>query len=86
MMEKIMNKLQVVLGTAVLGAALVGCSNTDALSQKVDALSQKVDALAADVAAVKSNQNQLSNEVAAARADAARANERLDNMANRYKK
>ena len=49
-----MNKLQVVLGTAVLGAALVGCSNTDALSQKVDAL-------AADVAAVKSNQNQLSN-------------------------
>ena len=74
-----MNKLQVVLGTVVLGASLVGCANTDALSQKVDALS-------ADVAAVKSNQNQLSNEVAAARADAARANERLDNMANRYKK
>ncbi|WP_026297739.1 LPP leucine zipper domain-containing protein [Succinimonas amylolytica] len=81
-----MNKLQVVLGTVVLGASLVGCANTDALSQKVDALSQKVDALSADVAAVKSNQNQLSNEVAAARADAARANERLDNMANRYKK
>lgn len=85
-MEKFMNKLQVVLGTIVLGAALVGCSNTDALNQKVDALTSKVDALAADVDSIKSTQSQLANDVAAAKADAARANERLDNLSNKYKK
>lgn len=81
-----MNKLQVVLGTIVLSTALVGCANTDAINSKIDALSSKVDALSSDVASIKSSQAQLANDVQAAKADAARANERLDNLANKYKK
>ena len=81
-----MNKLQVVLGTIVLGAALVGCSNTDALQNQVDTLSAKVDALSNDVESLKAGQAKLANDVAVAKAEADRANESLDNMSVNYKK
>jgi len=84
--EKFMNKLQVILGTAVLSTALVGCANVDQINAKVDALETKVEALTSDVNTLKSQQAQLANDVAAAKAEANRANERLDNLATKYKK
>ena len=58
---------------------LVGCANTSALESKLDAI-------AADVDALKAQQSKLANDVAFVKSDAARANERLDNLARRYKK
>ena len=43
-------------------------------------------AIAADVDALKAQQSKLANDVAFVKSDAARANERLDNLARRYKK
>lgn len=75
-----MNKFAVILGAAALGATLLsGCANTDQLNAKVDAI-------AADVDALKTQQSKLANDVAFVKSDAARANERLDNLARRYKK
>ena len=75
-----MNKFQSILGVVVVGATvLVGCADTDAINAKLDSIQADVDAL-------KAGQAQLANDVAAAKADAARANERLDNLARRYKK
>ncbi len=76
-----MNKYQVLLGAAALGAAvLTGCASN------LDELNAKVDAIAADVDALKAQQSKLANDVAFVKSDAARANERLDNLARRYRK
>ena len=78
-----MNKFAVVLGAAALGATLLsGCANNAGMAQ----LNAKVDAIAADVDALKTQQSKLANDVAFVKSDAARANERLDNLARRYKK
>ncbi|MCL1604057.1 LPP leucine zipper domain-containing protein [Succinatimonas hippei] len=75
-----MTKYQAILGAAVLSATvLAGCSSSDALNAKLDAI-------AADVDALKAQQSKLANDVAFVKSDAARANERLDNLARRYKK
>ena len=50
------------------------------------ALEAKLDAIAADVDALKAQQSKLANDVNFVKQDAARANERLDNLARRYKK
>ena len=50
------------------------------------ALEAKIDAIQADVDALKAQQSKLANDVAFVKSDAARANERLDNLARRYKK
>ena len=77
-----MNKFTVVLGAAALGATLLaGCNSTS-----LDQLNAKVDAIAADVDALKTQQSKLANDVAFVKSYAARANERLDNLARRYKK
>lgn len=77
-----MNKYQAILGAAALSATvLAGCS-----SASLDQLNAKVDAIAADVDALKAQQSKLANDVAFVKSDAARANERLDNLARRYKK
>lgn len=77
-----MKNYKAVLGAAVLGAAvLAGCSSTS-----LDQLNAKVDAIATDVDALKTQQSKLANDVAFVKSDAARANERLDNLARRYKK
>ncbi|HIV14543.1 MAG TPA: hypothetical protein IAB18_01320 [Candidatus Avisuccinivibrio pullicola] len=76
-----MNKYQVLLGAVALGATvLTGCT------ANLDELNAKVDAIAADVDALKAQQSKLANDVAFVKSDAARANERLDNLARRYKK
>ncbi len=76
-----MNKYQAILGAAALSATvLAGCSSS------LDQLNAKVDAIAADVDALKAQQSKLANDVAFVKSDAARANERLDNLARRYKK
>lgn len=78
-----MNKFATVLGVAVLGAVvLTGC----AAPAGYDQLNAKLDAIAADVDALKTQQSKLANDVAFVKSDAARANERLDNLARRYKK
>ena len=75
-----MNKFQATLAVVALGSSvLVGCANTSALESKIDAI-------AADVDALKAQQSKLANDVAFVKSDAARANERLDNLARRYKK
>ena len=75
-----MNKFQATLAVVALGSsALVGCASTSALESKLDAI-------AADVDALKAQQSKLANDVAFVKSDAARANERLDNLARRYKK
>lgn len=77
-----MKKFAVVLGAAALGASLLAGCNTAGIDQ----LNAKVDAIAADVDALKTQQSKLANDVAFVKSDAARANERLDNLARRYKK
>ena len=75
-----MNKFQAILGVVAVGATvLVGCADTSSLEAKIDALQADVDAL-------KAQQSKLANDVAFVKSDAARANERLDNLARRYKK
>ena len=75
-----MNKFQATLAVVALGSSVlvVGCANTG--------LEAKIDAIAADVDALKAQQSKLANDVAFVKSDAARANERLDNLARRYKK
>lgn len=78
-----MNKFQLILGAAAVGATLLtGCASQGS----VDQLTARVDALATDVEALKTQQSKLANDVAFVKSDAARANERLDNLARRYKK
>ena len=77
-----MKKFAVVFGAAALGASLLSGCQTAGLDQ----LNAKVDAIAADVDALKTQQSKLANDVAFVKSDAARANERLDNLARRYKK
>lgn len=75
-----MNKFQAILGVAALGATvLAGCTSSTEINAKLDAIQADVDAL-------KAQQSKLANDVAFVKSDAARANERLDNLARRYKK
>ena len=77
--ESIMNKTKLILGTIVLSSTLLaGCANTK-LEQSVADLNTKVDQLATDVGSSRT-------DVQDAKAEAARANQRLDNMATSYKK
>ena len=77
--ESIMNKTKLILGTIVLSSTLLaGCANTK-LEQSVADLNTKVDQLATDVGSLRT-------DVQDAKAEAARANQRLDNMATSYTK
>lgn len=72
-----MKKFHATLGAAALGATLLaGCSSND----------EQLNQIASDVDAIKAQQSKLANDVAFVKSDAARANERLDNLARRYKK
>lgn len=77
-----MNRTKLVLGAVILGSTLLaGCSSNakiDQLSSDVQTLNAKVDQLSNDVNAMRS-------DVQAAKDDAARANQRLDNQAHAYK-
>ena len=70
------------LALVMSAGLLAGCSSNakiDQLSSDVQTLNAKVDQLSNDVNAMRS-------DVQAAKDDAARANQRLDNMATKYRK
>ena len=88
-----MNKKVLTIAGIALTALLSGCANHTALQESINNLGNKVDQLTAEVNSLKSEQSQLSSsnrdsKAAAmdAHAEAKRANDRLDNMATRYKK
>ncbi len=82
-----MNKYQLLFGTIALSATLLtGCANTSQLETDVQTLSGKVDQLSSDVSAMRDEQGKLAADVQDAKAEAMRANQRLDNMATSYKK
>ncbi|QSX34670.1 hypothetical protein JYB87_05385 [Shewanella avicenniae] len=88
-----MNKKVLMIAGVALTALLGGCANTTALEESVANLGSKVDQLSAEVSALKTEQSSLSADVkdakaaaADAQAEAKRANDRLDNVASRYKK
>lgn len=76
-----MKATKLVLGAVILGSTLLaGCSSN-----------AKIDQLSSDVQTLNAKVDQLSNDVNAMRSDvqaakAARANQRLDNMATKYRK
>lgn len=78
-----MNRTKLVLGSVILGSTLLaGCSSNtkiEQLSTDVQTLNAKADQLSNDVTAIRS-------VVQAAKDDAARANQRLDNQVHAYKK
>ncbi|WP_410015018.1 major outer membrane lipoprotein [Sodalis sp. C49] len=79
-----MNRTKLVLGATllVLSMGMTACSSNakiDQLSSDVQTLNAKVDQLSNDVTAIRS-------DVQAAKDDAARANQRLDNQAHSYRK
>ena len=83
-----MNKLLIVSVIATT-ALLAGCSTNTELENKVDALTNQVDAVAAEHQMIKSDHEMMkANAEAAAAADseAERANARIDNMVESYKK
>ncbi|MFP1452097.1 major outer membrane lipoprotein [Escherichia coli] len=77
-----MKATKLVLWRAILVPLAAGCSSNakiDQLSSDVQTLNAKVDQLSNDVNAMRS-------DVQAAKDDAARANQRLNNMATKYRK
>ena len=78
-----MNRTKLLLGAVILASTmLAGCSSNAKiyqLSSDVQTLNAKVDQLSNDVNAMRS-------DVQAAKDDAARANQRLDNQATKYRK
>lgn len=78
---------------AAMTVLVVGCANTDALEQQVSSLTNKIDTLSSQVSDLKKQQAQVSataNEakMAAKQAasDAAKANDKVDNMVASFKK
>jgi len=78
-----MNRTKLVLGAVILGATLLAgySSNTkiEQLSSDVQTINAKADQLSNDVTSIRS-------DVQAAKDDAARANQLLDNQVHTYKK
>ena len=76
-----MTKFAATLAVVALGSSVLftGCTSDASLSAQLDAI-------AADVDALNAQQSKLANDVAFVKSDAALANERLDNLARRYKK
>ncbi|MGU5751946.1 Lpp/OprI family alanine-zipper lipoprotein [Aeromonas caviae] len=82
-------KKMLLVGVVGLSALLGGCANTSELETSVQNLSNKVDQLAQDVSAVsavRADQSKIAADVAEAKQEAMRANQRIDNMATSYKK
>ncbi|MDU5551636.1 MAG: major outer membrane lipoprotein [Citrobacter freundii] len=81
-----MNRTKLVLGAVILGSTLLaGCSSNakiDQLSSDVQTLNAKVD----QVDQLSNDVNAMRSDVQAAKDDAARANQRLDNAATKYRK
>lgn len=89
-----MNNKLLIVGVIATTALLGGCSNktaqlqdsVDVLTNQVGELTTKVDGLAADQAAMKADTEAAAAAAQAAASEAARANARIDNIAESYKK
>ncbi len=81
-----MNKtLIAAAATSVL--LLAGCASSDtATTAKLDELSNKVDMLSQDVDSLRSDVQMSKDAAISAQEEAARANERIDNIAQSYTK
>ena len=78
---------------AAMTVLVVGCANTDALEQQVSSLTNKIDTLSSQVSDLKKQQAQVSataNEAKMAAkqeaSDAAKANDKVNNMVASFKK
>ncbi len=79
-----MNKtLIAAAATSVL--LLAGCASSDSTA-KLDELSNKVDMLSQDVSTLQSEVQMTKDAAMSAQEEAARANERIDNIAQSYTK
>lgn len=72
---------------------LTACANTESLDASIASLSNKVDSLSSEVSDLKSQQQSISEDAKAAKMaseqaveNAAKANERIDNVVASYKK
>ncbi|AMG29533.1 hypothetical protein AL542_02185 [Grimontia hollisae] len=74
------------LAAIASSAVLAGCSNNSALEQSVADLSSKVDSLSNQVSALQGDVADVASATNQAYDEAARANERIDNMAQSYTK
>lgn len=80
-------KIRVLALAAIASTAvLAGCSSNTALEQSVADLSSKVDSLSNQVSALQGDVADVAAASALAYDEAARANERIDNMAQSYTK
>ncbi len=86
------NKLLIV-GAIAATALLAGCSNNTGLENKVDSLTNQVSELSTKVDGLAADHGMMASDTAAAAAaaqaaanEAARANARIDNMVESYKK
>ncbi|MGK2946839.1 MAG: major outer membrane lipoprotein [Candidatus Malihini olakiniferum] len=78
-----MNRTKLALGAVILGSTLLaGCSS----NAKIDQLSSDSQTLNAKVNQLSSDINAIRADTEAAKDDAARANQRLDNQVHTYKK
>ncbi len=82
-----MNRTKLVLGAVILSSTLLaGCSSNAKSNAKIDQLSSNVQTLNAKVDQLSNDVNAIRSDVQAAKDDAARANQRLDNQAHSYRK
>lgn len=80
-------KIRLLAVAAIASSALLaGCSSNSALEQSVADLSSKVDSLSNQVSALQGDVADVASASALAYDEAARANERIDNMAQSYSK
>ena len=78
-----MKATKLVLGAVILGPTQLTKYSSNA---KIDQLSSDVQTLNAKVDQLSNDVNAMRSDVQAAKDDAARANQRLDNMATKYRK
>jgi murein lipoprotein len=79
--------------TVSFALGLTACANTEGLEASIASLSNKVDTLSSEVSALSSQQQATSKEAKATKMaaeqaieNAAKANERIDNVVASYKK
>ncbi|KHT63932.1 membrane protein [Photobacterium gaetbulicola] len=87
-----MKRSMTLVAGLILSATLMGCSSSEEAEQ-LSQLTNKVDALSDQVAGLQSQQDQMAGAINDTRAtsdaayqEAMRANQRIDNIADSYKK
>ena len=81
-----MNNKLLIVGVIATTALLGGCSKNSELGDKVDLLTNQVSDLSTKVDGLAADHQMMSANTAAAASEADRANARMDNMVESYKK